>query len=64
MHHYLLLNTKTEDHDKLNLELIGPSRINRPSFVDERTGIVPPAWWRGDDWASQSGKLAMVTMRR
>jgi hypothetical protein len=48
----------------VNLQLIGRPKVDRPTLVDERTGIVPPSWWRGDDYASASGQLAALTLRR
>lgn len=59
----MLLIAKPEDHERLNQTLIGPSRIDRPTIVDERTGMVPPAWWKGDDYASRSGIAAMMTLQ-
>jgi flavin-dependent dehydrogenase len=60
----MLLLAKAEDHDRLNMTLIGPPKIDRPSLIDERAGFVPPPWWKGDDYASRSGMTAMMTLKR
>lgn len=65
MHHFISMNTpKDEDRAQLNRELIGPPRVDRPTVVDEKTGIVPPSWWKGDEYASKSGIAAMMTLKR
>jgi hypothetical protein len=63
VHHYILTITDSERHNELNASLIGPSRINRPSVIDEQAGFVPPAWWKGDDYASRSGMTAMMSLK-
>lgn len=65
-HHYVLLGAKAENHDQINQVLLGPPRIGpgRTSPVDERAGFTPPAWWKGDDYASRSGIAAALTLRR
>ena len=65
VHHFIIINAKSdEDRVRLNRMLIGPPQVDRPTVVDERTGIVPPSWWKGDDYASQSGLAAMMTLKR
>lgn len=64
VHVYILKFTKSEDHEQVTSQLIGPPRITRPTLVDERTGIVPPTWWKGDAYASNSGVAAMLSMKR
>jgi len=44
--------------------LIGKPRVNRPTLVDPVAGFVPPAWWRGDEYASRSTQLARATLTR
>lgn len=34
------------------------------TIVDKQAGFAPPAWWRGDDYASRSGIAAMMTLKR
>lgn len=64
-HRYVLLHTeKDEDRERLNRILIGPPRVHGASLVDERAGFVPPAWWRGDEYASRSSVAAMMTLKR
>jgi len=53
-----------EDRVRVNRTLVGPPRVDRPTVVDERTGIVPPPWWRGDEYASRSSAAAALTLRR
>lgn len=60
-----MMHIKTdEDAESVNRTLIGPPQVDRPTVVDEKTGIVPPAWWKGDDFASQSSIAAMMTFKR
>lgn len=59
-----MLAKTAEDAENLSRALIGPPQVDRPTVVDERTGIVPPAWWKGDDYASQSSMAAMMTLKR
>jgi hypothetical protein len=65
-HRYLLLvlQDKPEAQTQVNRELLGPPRVNRPTVIDERAGFVPPAWWKGDAYASRSGIAAAFTLRR
>jgi hypothetical protein len=67
-HRYLLLTTEDKDnaHSKLEQILLGPLATlgKNVSLVDERTGIVPPAWWHGDDEAYRNSMAAMQGMRR
>lgn len=60
----MLIGMKPEDRERINQQLIGPPRVNRPSLVDERAGFVPPSWWKGDEYASKSGMLARMTLKR
>lgn len=56
-----------DDGDKvrqLNQLLIGPPRITRPSTIDPQAGFTPPAWWKGDEYASRSALVAMTTLRK
>jgi len=64
VHHYVLLVTKPEEHDKFNRELIGPRQSGLVTQVDPLAGFVPPSWWRGDEYASNSGIMAGATLRR
>lgn len=64
VHHYLLLISDPKKHEAMNRDLIGPPRIERPTLVDDVAGFVPPAWWRGDEYAANSGRVAAVTLRR
>jgi hypothetical protein len=60
----MMIGMKPEDRERLNQQLIGPPRVNRPSLVDERAGFIPPAWWKGDEYASKSAMLARMTLKR
>ena len=62
VHHYILLVTDPSEHKKLNQELIGPSQIERK--IDERAGFVPPSWWKGDKYASDSMNAARFTLTK
>jgi len=55
--------TPDDKREQLARDLIGPPRSEYTTVVDERTGIVPPSWWRGDDYASRSGVAAMMTLK-
>lgn len=61
VHHYLLLVSDPEQHDRLNRELIGS--LASTGRVDPVAGFAPPSWWRGDEYASRSGVVAAVSMR-
>lgn len=64
-HRYaLLIADKPEDRERLNQVLLGPPRIRGVSLIDERAGFVPPAWWKGDAYASRSSLAAMMTLKR
>jgi hypothetical protein len=64
-HRYALLITdEAADRERLNRMLLGPPRIRGTSLVDERAGFVPPAWWRGDEYASRSSLAAMMSLKR
>lgn len=58
------MKNKPEDHEKITNMLIGQPLIDRPTVVDEQAGFTPPAWWKGDTYASKSGMAAGVTLRR
>lgn len=49
---------------RMNTTLVGQSKVVRPIVVDPVAGFAPPAWWRGDKYASQSGQLARVVLTR
>ena len=60
-----MLHIKDEkDAASVNHALIGPPQVDRPTVVDEKTGIVPPAWWKGDEFASQSSMAGMLNFKR
>lgn len=59
-----LLTNSEDDMTKLNAALVGPPQIDRPMVVDEKAGFTPPAWWKGDEFASQSSLAAAMTLRR
>jgi hypothetical protein len=63
VHHYILTITNPDHHNRINQVLIGPLTSDRP-LVDERAGFTPPAWWKGDEYASRSGVAAMMTLKR
>lgn len=63
MHHYILLNSDPEEHNKINRQLIG-NFTTRERKIDERAGFAPPSWWKGDDFASHSGLAAAVSLKR
>lgn len=64
-HGYMRLGVEdAARRQQLDRLLIGPPRITRPSTVDPRAGFTPPAWWRGDEYASRSGVAAMATLTR
>lgn len=63
-HRFTLLITEPENHARLNRELVGRPRVNRPTVIDARAGFVPPSWWRGDEYASRSGVVAAFTLTR
>lgn len=63
VHRHVLLVTDSDQHTRLNQQLIGPPRITRPSTVDPKVGFTPPTWWRGDEQASRSAIAAMSLMR-
>jgi len=66
----LLLTTEDKDnsHNRINQLLVGPlltmDNEEKVIVVDQRSGIIPPPWWRGDAQASRTGRAAMVEMRR
>lgn len=63
-HYFIMMLVKTEeDANKLNQALIGPPLVDRPTVVDEHAGFVPPSWWRGDEFASQSSIAAMMNIK-
>lgn len=64
-HRYALMCVDTDEaRERLNRTLLGPPRIKGPSLVDERAGFVPPAWWKGDEYASRSNLAAMMALKR
>lgn len=46
------------------LRYVGPLTAHRTSLIDQRTGVRPPAWWRGDEEASRTSQEAFLTLRR
>lgn len=58
---------KENQHHRINTLLIGPlltmENNERVSIVDERSGMVPPAWWKGDVEASRLSVQAANQMR-
>lgn len=46
--------------------LIGPLQTmdgEKVTIVDQRSGMVPPSWWHGDEEASHTGMLAAAQLR-
>lgn len=68
-HRYIILTTENKDnaHQKIENILIGPLKTiegETTTLVDERTGIVPPAWWHGDAEAYRNSMAAMQGMKQ
>lgn len=63
-HRYTLMCSDPENHERINQRLTGPLTTDPPRPVDERAGFAPPSWWKGDDYASRSGQLAALALRR
>lgn len=64
-HRFLLLMTDDEQQRKRwDQLLLGPPKITGTTVVDEKAGFVPPAWWRGDEYASRSSMAAMLSLKR
>lgn len=59
-----MLGTDESERAGLNTRLTGPLVAQKTSQVDEKTGIRPPSWWRGDEEASRSSLAATLTLRR
>jgi hypothetical protein len=66
-HRYALLAAEDDEgRERINRVLLGPPRLGggKTSPVDEQAGFVPPAWWKGDEYASRSSVAAMMTLKR
>jgi hypothetical protein len=64
-HRFMLITAeKPEDRKRINNLLIGPLSGGGEAPVDERAGFAPPSWWKGDEYASRSGQLAALTLKR